>query len=74
MVSHLAFKPSSHFEFIFVHGVRMCSNFTDLYAAIQFSQYSLLMRLLPIIYSYLICRRLIDSGRVGLFLDSVLFQ
>ena len=28
MVSHLAFKSSSHFEIIFVRGVRMCSNFT----------------------------------------------
>ena len=28
MVSHLAFKSSSHFEFIFVRGVRMCFNFT----------------------------------------------
>ena len=27
IVSHLVFKPLSHFEFIFVYGVRECSNF-----------------------------------------------
>uniref|UniRef100_A0A8D1TSG3 Uncharacterized protein n=1 Tax=Sus scrofa TaxID=9823 RepID=A0A8D1TSG3_PIG len=27
MVSCLTFKPLSHFEFIFVHGVRVCSSF-----------------------------------------------
>ena len=41
MVSHLTFKPLSHFEFIFVYGVRECSNFTDLHAAFQVSQYVL---------------------------------
>ena len=30
MVSCLVFKSLSHFEFIFVYGVRMCSNFIDL--------------------------------------------
>ena len=35
MVSCLIFKSLSHFEFIFVHGVRLCSSFIDLYAAIQ---------------------------------------
>ena len=38
-------KSLSHFEFIFVHGVRLCSSFTDLYAAVQFSQYLFLKRL-----------------------------
>ena len=32
MVSCLIFKSLSHFEFIFVYGVRECSNFTDLHA------------------------------------------
>ena len=27
------FKCFSHFEFIFVHGVRVCSNFIDLHVA-----------------------------------------
>jgi len=45
MVSCLIFKSLSHFEFIFVHGVKVCSNFIDLYAAVQFSQHHLLKRL-----------------------------
>ena len=45
MVSYLTFKSLSHFEFIFVHGVRVCSSFTDLHAAVQFSQHHLLKRL-----------------------------
>ena len=47
---------------------------TSLCAAVQFSQYSLPMRLLPITYSCLICRSLTDSRCVGPFLDSVLLQ
>ena len=34
MVSCLVFKSLSHFEFIFVYGVRVCSNFIDLHAAV----------------------------------------
>uniref|UniRef100_A0A8D1ADK6 Uncharacterized protein n=2 Tax=Sus scrofa TaxID=9823 RepID=A0A8D1ADK6_PIG len=45
MVSCLTFKSLSHFEFIFVHGVRVCSSFTALHAAVQFSQQFLLNRL-----------------------------
>ena len=37
MVSCLIFKSLSHFEFIFVHGVRVCSSVIDLHAAVQFS-------------------------------------
>ena len=29
-------KSLSHFEFIYVHGVRVCSSFVDLRAAVQF--------------------------------------
>ncbi|KAB0369703.1 hypothetical protein FD755_018696, partial [Muntiacus reevesi] len=39
MVSCLIFKPLSHFEFIFVCGVRVCSNFIGLHVAVQLSQY-----------------------------------
>ena len=35
----------AHFEFIFVYGVRMCSNFIDSQAAVQLSQHHLLRRL-----------------------------
>uniref|UniRef100_A0A8D1EFJ9 Uncharacterized protein n=1 Tax=Sus scrofa TaxID=9823 RepID=A0A8D1EFJ9_PIG len=45
MVSCLIFKSFSHFEFIFVHGVRVCSHFTALHAAVQVSQQCLLNRL-----------------------------
>uniref|UniRef100_A0A4X1VBS1 Uncharacterized protein n=1 Tax=Sus scrofa TaxID=9823 RepID=A0A4X1VBS1_PIG len=45
MVSCLIFKSFSHFEFIFVHGVTVCSTFTDLHAAVQVSQQDLVKRL-----------------------------
>ena len=35
----------SHFEFIFLHGVRVCSNIIDFHAVIQQSQYHLLKTL-----------------------------
>ena len=37
MVPHSMFKSLSHFEFIFVYGVRLCSNFIDLHATASFS-------------------------------------
>ena len=37
MVSCLIFKFLSHFEFIFMHGMRMCYSFIDLHVAVQFS-------------------------------------
>ena len=40
MVSGLIFKSLVHFKFIFVYGVRKCSNFILLHVAIQFSQYN----------------------------------
>ena len=55
MVSYLTFKSVSHFEFIFVHGVKVCSNFIDLHVALQVSQYHLLKRLFPILYSSFLC-------------------
>ena len=45
MVSCLTFKSFSHFEFILVHGVRVCSSFIDLRADVQVSQQNLLKRL-----------------------------
>ena len=47
MVSCLVFKALSHFEFIFVHDVKVCSNFIHLCAAVQLSQHHLLKRLSP---------------------------
>ena len=42
---NLTFRSLIHFEFIFVDGVRKCSNFILLYVAVQFSQHHLLKRL-----------------------------
>ena len=52
MLSCLMFNSLSHFGFIFVEGVRVCSNFIDLYVPVQLSQYNLLKRQLsPILNS-----------------------
>ena len=45
IVSGLTFRSLIHFEFIFVCGVRKCSNFILLHVAVQFSQHHLLKRL-----------------------------
>ena len=45
IVFDLTFKFLIHFEFIFVYGVRKCSNFIVLYITVQFSQHHLLKRL-----------------------------
>ena len=45
VVSGLIFRSLIRFEFIFVHGVRKCSNFILLHIAVQFSQQHLLKRL-----------------------------
>ena len=63
LVSSLMFRPLIHFEFIFVYGVRECSDFTLLHAAVQFSQHHLLKRL------SLLCRRLGDHRYVGFSLN-----
>ena len=45
IVSGLTFRSLIHFEFIFVYGVRKCSNFILLHEAVQFPQHHLLKRL-----------------------------
>ena len=61
--------PLSLFEFIFVGGVRECSNFTDSYMAVQLSQHHLLKRLS---FSYFIflppLSEIIGHGCLSLFL------
>ena len=42
IVSSLTFRSLTHFKFIFVYGVRECSNFILLYVAVQFPQHHLL--------------------------------
>ena len=45
MVSGLTFRSLIHFEFIFIYGVRQCSNFILLQGAVQFSEHYLLKKL-----------------------------
>ena len=45
IVSDLTFRSVIHFEFVFVYGVRKCSNFFLLHVVVQFSQHHLLKRL-----------------------------
>ena len=45
IVSGLPFRSLIHFEFIFVYGVRECSNFILLHVVFQFSQHHLSKRL-----------------------------
>ena len=45
IVSGLRFRSLIHFAFIFVYGIRECSNFILLHVAVQFSQHHLLKRL-----------------------------
>ena len=45
IVFRLIFRSLIHFEFIFVYGVRECSNFILLHVAVQFSHHLLLKRL-----------------------------
>ena len=44
-LSGFIFRPLNHFEFIFVYGIRECSNFILLHGAVQFSWCQLLTRL-----------------------------
>ena len=45
LVSGLTFRSLTHFEFIFVYGVRKCSSFIHLQVVDQFSQHHLLKKL-----------------------------
>ena len=63
MVSCLMFNSLSHFEFIFVYGERVCSNFIDLHLALWLSHYNFLKRLSSPL--------LIDHRCMDLFLASL---
>ena len=72
LVSGLTFRSSIHFEFIFVYGVRECSNFIVLHVAVQFSQCHLLKRQsISTVHSYFLCFRLIDRKYMCIFLGSL---
>lgn len=60
-MSCLIFNSSRHFEFMFVCGVRRCSNSTDLHAAVQFYHHFLKRLSLLIICSCFLCQSLIDE-------------
>ena len=72
-VSCLTLKSVSHFEFILVYGVRVCSNFIDLPSAVQLFQYCFLKRMFfPFVCSCLLCRWLTIHRCIGiLFLVSL---
>ena len=69
MVSCLIFKSLNHFEFIFVHGVRVCSSFIDLHAAVQISQKFLLNKLY---FSHFMVLPLFSSG--SLMVSCLIFK
>ena len=72
MVSFLIFKSLSHFKFIFMHGVGVCSTFIDLHLAVQVSQQCSLKRLSFSHFMFLpTCQRLIDHRCLDLFLGSL---
>ena len=68
IVSGLMFRSLSHFQFIFVYGVRQCSTFILLLAAFQFYQHRLLKRLCSTVCSALLCCRLVAHRYLGLHL------
>ena len=69
IVYGLTFRSFIYFEFIFVNGIRECSNFIFSHVAVQFSQHHLLRGLSFLhIYSCIFCCRLIVHKCVGLFL------
>ena len=45
LVSGLTVRSLIHFKFIFVYGIRNCSNFILLHVPVQFTQHHLLKRL-----------------------------
>ena len=76
MVSGFKFKPLSHFESIFVCGVREWSSFIVLYVAVHFSQHHLSKRLsslLDLLDSSVCCKLMVSiHGFISWF--SVLFH
>ena len=61
--------PLIHFEFIFVYGIRECSDFFFYLKLSNFPSNTYWRdRPFSIVYFYLLCCRLIDQSRTGLFL------
>ena len=66
----LIFTSLNHFEFIFVYGMKVCSNFIDLHGVSFANTTCWGDCLFFIVYSCILCWRLIDGRCVGLFLGS----
>ena len=62
IVSSLTFRSLIHFEFIFVYGVRKCSNFILLHVAVQFSQNHLFYGFMETVFppSYVLAYFVVD--------------
>ena len=72
LVSGLTFSSLIHFEFIFVCGVKECSNFFLLLVAVQFFQHHLSKRLTFL--HCIILLPLIDHRRMGFFWASIMLR
>ena len=69
IVFSLTLRSLIYFEFIFVYGIRECSNFILLQVAVSFSSITYWRHcLFSIEFSWLLCCRLVDHRCVGLFL------
>ena len=67
LVSGLTFRSLTHFEFIFVYGVRKCSSFILLQVVDQFSHHHLLKKPLLYFFSlYILASFVEDKVSVGL--------
>ena len=64
IVSGLTFRSLIHFEFVFVHGVRVCSNFILLHTPIQFSQHHLFQETFAPLY--ILASRVKDKVPMGM--------
>ena len=70
IVSRLTFRSLTYFEIIFVYGVRECSSFILLHELSSFSSRTYWRDcLFSIVYSCLLCHRLIGCRCMGLLLD-----
>ena len=62
IVSNHTFGSVMNFEFIFVYGVKECSNFNPLHVTVWFCQHHLLKRLSSLHCIFFLCQRLSDSS------------
>ena len=72
LVPVLIFRSIIHFEFIFVYGIRKCSDFIILHVAVQFSQPHLLKGLFFLHCVFLpLCHKLVDCRCLLLIVNSL---